>query len=91
MSDIVEILKTLTEAPGISGHEHEVRNIMKDILTPYADTVTTDGLGSLIAHIRKDDDLPNVMLSAHMDEVYGLQRIGYVCLAVGGILLAIGI
>ena len=69
MSDIVEILKTLSEAPGISGHEHEVRNIMKDILTPYADTVTTDGLGSLIAHIKKDDDLPNVMLSAHMDEV----------------------
>ena len=69
MSDIVEILKTLSEAPGISGHEHEVRNVMKDILTPHVDRVTTDGLGSLIAHIKKDDDLPNVMLSAHMDEV----------------------
>ena len=69
MSDIVEILKTLSEAPGISGHEHEIRNVMKNILTPHVNTVATDGLGSLIAHIKKDDDLPNVMLSAHMDEV----------------------
>ena len=69
MSNIVEILKSLSEAPGISGNEHEVRNVMKDSLTPYVDTVTTDGLGSLIANIKKDDGLPNVMLSGHMDEV----------------------
>ncbi|SVB10707.1 uncharacterized protein METZ01_LOCUS163561, partial [marine metagenome] len=44
MSNIVEILKTLSEAPGISGYEHEVRNVMKNILTPHVDEVTTDGL-----------------------------------------------
>lgn len=69
MSNIVEILKTLSEAPGISGYEHEVRNVMKSILTPHVDGVRTDGLGSLIAYRKKGNSLPNIMLSGHMDEV----------------------
>ena len=30
-------------------------------------------------------------VSAHMDEYYGLQRIGYTLIAIGGILVALGI
>ena len=69
MSDIVELLKTLSEEPVISGYENEVRNVMKSVLTPHVDTVTTDGLGSLIAYRETEKGLPNIMLSGHMDEV----------------------
>ena len=51
------------------------------------------GSGILLSNVEPecDDCSTPDKVSAHMDEVYGLQRIGYVCLAVGGILLGLGI
>ena len=64
------LLEELSNAPGPTGHEGAVRAIMRRELTPTTDSVETDGIGSLIARIGDEsEDVPRVMLAAHMDEV----------------------
>ena len=64
------LLEELSNAFGPTGHEGPVRAIVRRELTPLADAVETDGIGSLIARIGDESDgVPRVMLSAHMDEV----------------------
>lgn len=65
----LEILKTLTETPGISGFESPIRKVLADYLTPLASQVTTDHLGSLIAVKEGTSGTPKIMVAAHMDEV----------------------
>ena len=69
MSDLASLLMQLSDIPGPSGFEHEVRKRMKMELTPYADKFKTDGMGSLIAERVGPKGAPKVMMSAHMDEV----------------------
>ncbi|WP_202078361.1 M42 family metallopeptidase [Caldalkalibacillus salinus] len=64
-----QLFKRLTEAPGAPGFEHEVRNIMKEELSPYADEIIQDNLGSVFGVKRGDDNGPKVMVAGHMDEV----------------------
>lgn len=49
LDETLTMLKDLTDAKGIPGNEREPRDVMKKYITAYADEVTTDGLGSLIA------------------------------------------
>jgi len=65
----IEILKTLTETPGVSGFEGPIRKVLKDYLSPLASDVTADHLGSLIAVKKGTGDEPKLMIAAHMDEV----------------------
>lgn len=44
----LEMLKELSEAHGISGNEKEVSRMMKKWMSPYADEITYDNLGSII-------------------------------------------
>ena len=65
-----QLLEELSNAFGPTGHEGPVRAIVRRELEPLADAVETDGIGSLIARIGDEsDDVPRIMLSAHMDEV----------------------
>ena len=66
------LLAELADAPGPSGYEEAVRAVMVRELTPLADTVDYDGVGSVIA--RQGGSGPKVMLDAHMDELGGLVR-----------------
>lgn len=63
-------IKELTELQGTSGFEHDVREYMREKITPLVDEVQQDGLGGLfgIRH-HEDADAPRVMVAAHMDEV----------------------
>ncbi|WP_184663316.1 M42 family metallopeptidase [Texcoconibacillus texcoconensis] len=64
------MLKELTDANGIPGNEREAREVMTRHISPYADEVTQDNLGSLIA--KKDGtvtDGPKVMVAGHLDEI----------------------
>mgnify|MGYP000903225736 FL=1 len=63
------LLKTLTEAFGVSGQEQEVAAILREQVSPYCDKVETDALGNLIAIKNGNEKGPKVMLSAHMDEI----------------------
>ena len=65
-----KLLKKLTEAPGISGFENEVRRLIRDLIAEHVDQWRTDALGNLIA-LKKgtgESEL-NLLLDAHMDEV----------------------
>ncbi len=64
---MVDLLRKLMEAQGVSGNEAEVRNIIIDEIKKHVDEITVDEMGNLIAH--KKGDLPRVMLAAHMDEI----------------------
>ena len=63
------LLEELTNAYGPTGFEGPVRAIMHRELSPLADEVSTDGIGSLIARLNGASQGPRVMLAAHMDEV----------------------
>src|SRR5450756_1886456 len=65
----IELLKKLTEARGISGHEDEVAAILRTELEGHVDRFERDSIKNLFAVKGMDKPGPNVMLNAHMDEV----------------------
>jgi len=69
LDETLTMLKDLTDAKGIPGNEREVREVMKRYITPFADEVTTDGIGSLVAKKTGQSDGPKIMISGHLDEV----------------------
>ncbi len=64
-----DLIKRLTEAYGPSGHEDQIREIIRAEVEPLADEVRVDTLGNLIALKRGRGGGKVVMLSAHMDEI----------------------
>ncbi len=66
---VERLLEELTNAPGISGQEAEVRKIVVRELRAAGAEVSTDGLGSAIGVLRGPGDAPRIMLAAHMDEL----------------------
>jgi endoglucanase len=64
-----ELIKTLVEAYGPSGFEDDIRRIIHDIVSPYADDISVDSMGNLIALKKGDGSGLSVMLAAHMDEI----------------------
>lgn len=69
LDETLTMLKDLTDAKGIPGNEREPREVMKKYITAYADEVTTDGLGSLIAKKTGKEGGPKIMVAGHLDEV----------------------
>lgn len=68
MNDIVELLKELTEAPGVPGYEGEVREIIRKHLSDIT-TIETDKVGSIVCRKDGKSERPRIMLAGHMDEV----------------------
>jgi putative aminopeptidase FrvX len=65
-----ELIKKLVEATGPSGFEHNVRDILRKEVEPYADEIRVDNLGNLIVRKgKKTDKSKRIMLSGHMDEI----------------------
>lgn len=62
----ISLLKELTEAHSVSGHEDEVRAIFVDELSDIG-PLATDKNGSVIC--AEGDDGPRVLIAGHMDEV----------------------
>ncbi|NHM30544.1 M42 family metallopeptidase [Neobacillus terrae] len=69
LDETLTMLKDLTDAKGIPGNEREVREVMKKYIAPFADEITTDGLGSLIAKKTGKEGGPKIMVAGHLDEV----------------------
>lgn len=69
LDETLTMLKELTDAKGIPGNEREVREVMKKYIAPFADELTTDGLGSLIAKKDGQEGGPKIMVAGHLDEV----------------------
>ncbi|MEO7003698.1 MAG: M42 family metallopeptidase [Ktedonobacterales bacterium] len=64
----VELLRHLSETPGVSGREERVRALVIEQLTPLVDEISVDALGNVIA-IKHGSSDRRVMLAAHMDEI----------------------
>lgn len=64
----VELLRELTEASGVPGYEHEVREIIRRHLRDIT-TIEQDRLGSIVCRKDGEADRPRVMLAGHMDEI----------------------
>ncbi|MGN1385508.1 MAG: M42 family metallopeptidase, partial [Bacillus sp. (in: firmicutes)] len=69
LDETLHMLKDLTDAKAIPGNEKEARDVMTKYIAPYADEVSTDGLGSLIATKRGAENGPKIMIAGHLDEV----------------------
>lgn len=69
--DIVPLLKRLSEASGVSGYEHQIREIVQEVFGPFADEVRTDTLGNVIALKRGEGSgpRPSIMVATHLDEI----------------------
>lgn len=69
-SEIRNLLKRLTEAPGVSGYEANVGKIIYHELEQHADSIETDNFGNVIS-LKKASakDAPKIMLAGHMDEI----------------------
>jgi putative aminopeptidase FrvX len=66
---VKDLIKKLTEAYGPSGHEEQIREIIRGEVAPLADDVRVDTLGNLIALKKGTDGGKKIMLAAHMDEI----------------------
>ncbi|MGD8397414.1 MAG: M42 family metallopeptidase [Anaerolineae bacterium] len=64
-----DLIKRLTETYGPSGHEDEIREVIRREVEPLADEIRVDTLGNLIAVKKGDGTGKRVMLAAHMDEI----------------------
>jgi putative aminopeptidase FrvX len=87
---VKDLIRKLVEAWGPSGFEHQVRELIRAEVEPYADEVTVDPLGNLICRVGSGGT--KVMIAAHMDEIgvmvtYVEPKSGYLRFsAVGGLL-----
>jgi putative aminopeptidase FrvX len=62
-----KLLEDLVNSDAIAGNEQEVRNIFKKEVLPYAENISYDGLGSIIA--QKGTEGRKILFASHMDEV----------------------
>jgi endoglucanase len=66
----LKLLEKLCNVIAVSGDESAVRKIVLEEIKPYADEVTVDALGNVLAFKRgRGANRVKVMLDAHMDEV----------------------
>ncbi len=65
--ETIQLFRELTELPGASGNEHQVRDFMRKELEKYADEIIQDKLGGIFG--LKHGEGPKVMVAGHMDEV----------------------
>jgi putative aminopeptidase FrvX len=62
-------LEKLSNACGVTGREEQVRNLMIQLMTPYADEIQVDKMDNVVAIKKGKAGSPKIMLAAHMDEV----------------------
>jgi len=64
------LLQKLTQTPGPSGFEHEIRKVIREEISPLAKSIEVDAMGNLIARVgQKTKGGLRVMIAAHMDEI----------------------
>lgn len=69
MKESIELLKTLTDVNGIAGYEYQVKERMRDYLTPISDEIIEDGLGGIFGKKESKTGSKSLMLAGHLDEI----------------------
>ncbi|MTI42483.1 endoglucanase [Roseibium hamelinense] len=71
----IDLLRRLCETPGVPGHEHRVRDLIRSEIKGLFDEVEVDAMGSLLCKrnprkdAKKGQKPKKVMLLCHMDEI----------------------
>ncbi len=65
---LFELLKKLSEAPGVPGFEYSVSNVIQTELKDAVNSIYTDKLGNLIC-VKEGLNKKSIMIAAHMDEI----------------------
>lgn len=68
MDERLQLLREITDAPGVPGYERAVRQVIETHLAGLAE-IQGDRLGSVIAKKVGSAPTPKVMLAGHMDEI----------------------
>lgn len=68
MDDTLQMLRELTEAPGVSGYELAARQVMRRYIEPLGE-ILTDNLGSIAVRKVGQAAGPRIMLAGHLDEI----------------------
>lgn len=68
-SESLDFLTRLVEAPSPSGYEQPAAAVYRDYVTPFADDVRTDVMGSVHALLKGSAGDKTVMLAGHIDEI----------------------
>src|SRR5919206_4484773 len=68
MDETLQMMRDLTDAPGVPGQEEAVRRVMRRYLEPLGEIIT-DNLGSIACRKAGQADGPKVMLAGHLDEI----------------------
>ncbi len=71
MTDLFDLLASLTQAPGPSGFEGGVAEVIRPLWEPLVDHIRVDRIGSLVA-VRPGQGGPprrRLLLAGHMDEI----------------------
>ena len=64
------LIQKLTQTPGPSGFEQEIRKVIREEITPLSSSVEVDVMGNLICRMgKKSAGGMRVMVAAHMDEI----------------------
>jgi len=64
----LELLKKLTQTPGVAGREEKIRKVVKEEMESFCDEVRSDALGNLIG-LKKGSGESKIMVAGHMDEI----------------------
>lgn len=64
----LEFLKGLLTAPSPSGYEQPVQHVVREYAGPFADDLTTDWHGNVIAAVNPTGS-PRIMLAGHCDQI----------------------
>jgi putative aminopeptidase FrvX len=69
---VLDILKKLSQASGVSGYEGEAGRLALEAITPFADDVQLDAMGNVVATKRAAaaaQPAGRILLAGHLDEI----------------------
>ena len=68
--ELKELVQSLSDLRGISGFEYRIADEIEKCISPYADEVSRDALGNVIAIKRcGKENAKSIMIEAHCDEI----------------------
>lgn len=66
--ELLQFLQSLLNSPSPSGYERPVQDVVRDFASQFADSVTTDWHGNVIAAVNPQGS-PRIMLAGHCDQI----------------------
>lgn len=68
-SPTMDMIRRLSEAYGVSGHESGVRKLYQSYLEPVSERIERDKFGGIVGVKTGDANGPRVLLAGHLDEI----------------------